>query len=99
MDLSCAPELLVDTSRLLLPPPHPTRIVMINDARRMTYDLLFTISCSSSALSGTCMITILSGGSADIESDNSLVPLLCVPGFPLVCSEQRKIEKLMAVPC
>jgi hypothetical protein len=39
------------------------------------------------------MPEILSGGSADINSSNSLVPLLCVPGFPLVCSEQRKIEK------
>ncbi len=39
------------------------------------------------------MIPILSGGSADIGSGNSLVPLLCVPGFPLVCFEQRKIKK------
>ena len=39
------------------------------------------------------MPVIISGGSADIESSNSLVPWLCVPGFPLVSSEQRKIEK------
>jgi hypothetical protein len=58
---------------------------------------LFNISCSSSALSWICMIAILSGGSANIESDNSLVPLLCVPRFPLVCSVQRKNEKLLAV--
>ncbi len=37
---------------------------------------------------------ILSGGSADIGSVNALVPLLCVPGFPLVCSEQRKMKKI-----
>jgi len=38
-------------------------------------------------------LEILSGGSADIEYYDSLVPLLCVPGFPLVCSDQRKIKK------
>ena len=38
------------------------------------------------------MPAILSGGSADIDSSNSLVPFLCVPRFPMVCSEQRKIK-------
>jgi hypothetical protein len=50
MDLSCAPELLVDTSRLAVPPPlpHPTRTVMSNDTSSMKYDFLFNILCSSS---------------------------------------------------
>ena len=38
------------------------------------------------------MPTTIFGGSTDSESGNSLLPIICVPGFPLVCSEQRKIE-------
>jgi hypothetical protein len=45
MDLSCAPELLVDTSKLAVPPPlpHPARLVISNNARNMKYDFLFNI--------------------------------------------------------
>jgi hypothetical protein len=50
MDMSCAPELIVDASKLAVPPPlpHPTRPVMSNDTIRMKYDFLTNILCSSS---------------------------------------------------
>jgi len=50
---------------------------------------------SSSAKSINIVTAIvISGGSANLESRDSLVPLLCVPGFPQVCSEQRKKYRL-----
>jgi hypothetical protein len=39
------------------------------------------------------MPVIISCGSTDNESGNSILLLLCVPGFPLVCSEQKTIKK------
>jgi hypothetical protein len=52
MDMSCAPEPLVDASKLAVPPPlpHPTRPVMSNDTRSTKEDFLFNILYSSSAL-------------------------------------------------
>ncbi len=50
IDSSWAPLLLVDASRLavLPPPPHPNRLEIISDAKRMKHVFLLTIWCSSS---------------------------------------------------
>jgi hypothetical protein len=56
---------------------------------------LFNMIISSSANSVNIVTAaVISGGSANLESRDSLVPLLCVPGFPQVCSEQRKNYRL-----
>lgn len=49
IDSSWEPLLLVDASRLAEPPPpHPNRLVIINDVKRMKHVLLLNIWCSSS---------------------------------------------------
>jgi hypothetical protein len=75
------------------PPPHPAKIINRRDTSKSeSSPLLFNMLFSSSANSAKILI-VISGGSANIESSDSLVPLLCVPGFPRVCSEQRKNYK------
>jgi hypothetical protein len=50
MDSSWAPLLLVDASRLAVPPPlpQPNKLVTISDVKRMKHAFLLTIWCSSS---------------------------------------------------
>ena len=53
MDSSWAPLLLVDASRLAVPPPppHPNKLVISSDAKRMKHVFLFNIWYSSSVTS------------------------------------------------
>jgi hypothetical protein len=77
----------------LAPPPHPAVTMISSDMKRIENTFFTDIGYSPLSCGYKKPPDILSGGSADIGSVNALVPLLCVPGFPLVCSEQRKMKK------